>query len=106
MKKKSQLVDDGSPIMKTNQFYLRLHSIGMLDEKGKSVMGMRGWDRFDSDPDEPLSNIAVRVVKLLSDYCRYSSVKAMRKDVKQFKLFISGLKVVDLRKSKKVVLAE
>ena len=79
----------GGVIVKTNQMYLTVHAIGMLNDKGKSVMSV-GYNRVTSPPDRPLV-IAAWLLKEIVSMARYSSRKAATSDLTNFKQYVATL---------------
>ena len=88
--KKAREIHDGSPVAKTNQMFLKLHSIGMLDAHGKAVLSLSNWDRWIAKPDRPLG-LVIELAHQIITTARYSSVTAVGADIAKLKAYISGI---------------
>jgi hypothetical protein len=83
----------GSPVRKTNRFFIAIRSYGHCNENGKAVMSIEcSTKKIPAQPDRPLGLFANLIENMLP-VLNYSSAEAMKNDLAAFKKYVSGLQV-------------
>lgn len=84
----------GSPVRRTNRFFISLRSYGHCDGKDKAVLAINcSATKLMAPPDRPLVLIACILDELLPAMV-YSSKEEMETDLMAFKAYVAGLNVV------------
>lgn len=91
-KPKTQVVETGKLVRKTNRLYLSIKAIGTLDEKGKSIFSVGYSGKIAPPPDRGLG-ILILLMDELQQFISYSSVEAAEKDLKFLKDYVNGFEI-------------
>jgi putative AlgH/UPF0301 family transcriptional regulator len=81
----------GGPVLNSNRFFLHVKQYGHCDANGKVVMGISFSQKVVAEPDRPLALIEALIEEIIP-MLRYSSKKAMQKDIDYFKRYVKSLK--------------
>jgi hypothetical protein len=92
MVKKTQRVP--GELVRTNQMFITLKSIGEIDENGKTVFSVGYSGKNIAEPDRPLSTALFDLVIHIAQKVRYSSKEAEDADLREFKRCVKSMKWV------------
>lgn len=93
MAKKVTDTSRGSPIARSNRFFLQLKAYGMCDENGRTLLGIgMSQKKIIAEPDAPMA-LMVALIQSTLRAMDYSSPEAAAKDVERLQKFANSLLV-------------
>jgi hypothetical protein len=71
--------------------FIQIKEIGELDEKGKKVFSMSGYNRIKADPKRPLASLTIPIMHSLINVVTYKDEETWKEDMATIKAYLNRL---------------